>query len=464
MAWTMKRTKLDMHSNIGHHLPQELLVKVALCLEDSATFFAFLDALGSPEARGPLEIFYVLAQRHPRNYLWPVARLTSFNAPLMHVFSCIAEFCTRVAVADMYDLDVLQQIVQPTTRIEWRDIPDDTRTTEPLEPWFNQWSKLRITSVASHGRGRLGPFIQVLPRLHHLTHLDMSGLHNEAWLDRLLKFIATSKVTSLSLNVAPGDAYSNIRRGPLPRPAPTFSAAMVENLTLWFQTQPVTHFRIARFCYDDEASPTQLVDAIFHCPSLQVLALMQSTEAASLIVSPTGRTFPKKLREFHLVGCTISSDDVANLGAALVSSTIQVLDLRHSVVTACNRDGVKALLGALPRTCVRELHLTNCGLGDEFWTHAASLLTATPLSTVTLDDNAITNHGATLIAHALALTSSIHTIHFEYNNIGLQGAHNLLALSGATVRRINLSGNGFSYDHRVSLEREAQKRGLTLLT
>ncbi|KAF0717227.1 Aste57867_2429 [Aphanomyces stellatus] len=196
----------------------DILVKIAMWVEDATTFFSLLDAFGTPEMRGPLEPLWQLGQTilFREDYLWPQLVLSPGilvdTAPRGFV-EPVLKYYSRVKVNYCEDILWLRRWLQPTTTVRARSLPPSgpvacRGTLLSVDAWLTEWVHLGLTKITLHDRPispSLAPqFFAILPRCQHLTRLELGGV-----LDLNVVFhIAASSTTLCHLNLLAGQSVS----------------------------------------------------------------------------------------------------------------------------------------------------------------------------------------------------------------------------------------------------------------
>ncbi|KAF0716827.1 Aste57867_2646 [Aphanomyces stellatus] len=395
-------------------LPPEVLFKIALCIDDADTFFALLDALSSPNTRGPfLNAIWLLGFKRPRTHLWPTLHLHSHESLVDS--ASIAKIYSHVAVHDVYDVAWLRQVLRPDATISWYVTSHEVNTTS-----VDEWTTLRITHVHAF-QTKIDHLIPLLPKMRHLIGLDLGDI-DRATLEPLLAFIAISNLTELGLSY---NSRLQDHRG-LRIVHVDILPWLVDHLSQWLRTQPVTTFRMGM---GDFLLPTEValsfLETLFGNPSLRTLSLH------ALRVS----CFPPRfthLQELEMIDASLSPAAVRGLQSALVNSNVERLNLSQSNSWCCG-GLAQAILDVLPCTRVRHLDLSECALDDIYWSIPA-MASPTCLKSLNLRGNLFAT--GTALAQLLVTTASLQDVNLAENKIGYTGAKLLVQHCPALCRLI----------------------------
>ncbi|KAF0699422.1 Aste57867_10006 [Aphanomyces stellatus] len=140
-------------------LPSDVHLKIGLWLLDYRSFFSFLDALGTPRARGPFfdRLWQLGLLPKERTNLWPTLVLTHQvyrNPERLVLVEQVMKYMPHILVKTRCDLEWLQQSLGPSTTITWcAQFPSSSTETPvhgillPLEDWFHLWSYFPISNI-----------------------------------------------------------------------------------------------------------------------------------------------------------------------------------------------------------------------------------------------------------------------------------------------------------------------------
>ncbi|KAF0692058.1 Aste57867_16802 [Aphanomyces stellatus] len=436
-------------------LPSGVLLKIALCLADASTMFAFLDLLETADARGPLEHLWQLGRlTGDRTKLWPSLCLFGTDDATAsadgHVDAFI-QYYSHVIVDGEYDLAWLRARLHPTTMTEWHSLPDEGDSDTPLADWYASWAELNVSRIHV-SEMNLDPLMPHLSKLHpRLTSLTVHCAYCTA-LDPLVAFVATSKLTELSMHhivdVAGGEM-------------PMYTDAMVAHLVRWIQANPVRSVELGSCTWSVDGGAA-LFAALFNCPTLDSLRLI---ECLSPSFSALSRPLP--MRVLTLECFKYPSIDLAQLSSALEGSHVERLTLRHA---RANRamEGLERLIRVLPRTKITYLELSSSDLGNDALAVMAPLLPPTHLKSLVLDRNPISDIGATHLANAIQSNLSVvETLSLrDCHDVTSQGVHALIrATVGRPIKRQSITlgaSDAISVADVATLRASAQTLGVEL--
>ncbi|KAF0683662.1 Aste57867_24307 [Aphanomyces stellatus] len=419
-------------------LPLHALHQIAWCVEDAASFFVFLDVLGSATTRGPLEPIWQASIRHSRTRLWPRLDLRTMYdpdllldydqedlywadnaAPPVHL-EPIVRLYRHVIVRDLFDLAWLRRHLHPQATITWRF---DHRTGCDGSPvqvqWFTDWAALPITCIKStksnafvHADG----FLDVMPCITGL-HLRKSACFSlESIVDHAIRF----DVQDLELDHVVGNVEG--RR---------FSVEVLERLMHWLTMDTRRHRRT--FCVgggglgDDDDSTRRatavFVSAMCQCRTLHMLRLIEW----DVRVLPLDATSVLAMRDLILDFCHLDRTTLQLLGDVLTRSrsVTRLTILGCDFTTPELVGGLDELVTALTQTSVTQLRIGKCLLRERRRDTMLPWLGLTRLDKLTLDKNKLRDDDAIAIAQVMN-ESHMRVLDVRGNKIGFRGADALL--------------------------------------
>ncbi|CAK4641644.1 unnamed protein product [Aphanomyces euteiches] len=201
MTW--KRSRHGLASNMT--LPSPVIQKIALYIQDSSDFFAFLtcfddESLG--ESLGELRHFLELSKYLNPTDLWPKIQLRQLTPWLAPSVRRVASFFTAISVFEVYDVSLLRKCLHPHNIVDLVITPSDNADRAWLTAPFSMLPVQHITFQSpDYWTGDLfvEQMLGSMPNLVSLT-LRESYMHVGSR-DRLFAFIqASSKLTRLSLS------------------------------------------------------------------------------------------------------------------------------------------------------------------------------------------------------------------------------------------------------------------------
>ncbi|KAF0714721.1 Aste57867_3731 [Aphanomyces stellatus] len=365
-------------STVGRHnrtmasrvlLPPELLERVAPCIEDAPTFFAFLEALGNPTARGPFDPLWEMGLTTNRNNLWPILRLDNLDNALHDDLTRLLPLYSRVQVYDAFDIAWLTQHLPRHVKLDWLDPPQRYVAGMELEDWYNAWATLPVSSITVRNVSS-GRFTNVLPRLHCLESLTVQ-VNAVDGVKAVLEYAAKSP-TLVKL------ALSNEVLVPW-----HVTPAMVQLVLQWLERQPVSHLALkamnfgqlrhhdggvllAEFCTKLLASPTldelhlidiNLSDMAHIASSIGMRKVELRGLAFPCVLQLLDSKVAPRLKQLDLWDVAIPNDpSLIQLLIELItkSTTLMHLALRQSQVDLGKWHNILPFLPALP---LESLHL-----------------------------------------------------------------------------------------------------------
>ncbi|KAF0719515.1 Aste57867_986 [Aphanomyces stellatus] len=366
-------------------LPPDVLFKVALWIEDSATFFAFLEAIGS--LRGPpLDLLWRLGLTRSHNTLWPMLLIENADDESYAALEATSPLYSRVRVFGTCDVASLRRHLGRHVRLEWFN-PPLSMVNAPLHEWYADWATLPLTSVvATAAFYPKEPLCTVLPRLTQLQRLEIGGVRPLA---AVLAFAADSM--ALVHLIVNNTAFTRC----------TLTAPMLDHLIQWLQRQPVKTLSLSSIVLN----AGELVDGkaafcttVLSCPTLNELRLRDvdlsdlapmafvihahTVELKGLSVSHLLQLLDPlvapQLIELDLWACAVPPDQAHLLclfEALATNPTLQHLYMRHSDL---NDEKWHSIVAFLPRLRLKSLRLAG---GEYYLSDECALKLALALET-----------------------------------------------------------------------------------
>ncbi|KAF0714341.1 Aste57867_3918 [Aphanomyces stellatus] len=444
-------------------VPPDVLVRIAHCIGDAGTLFSFLEALGTPEARGgSLESLWQLGLVHERMTLWPMLRLSNglMESSMAHVEEVISMYSAiQICWAD--DIDWLISHLRLPTKVEWNVfLPGSFCGPIPDCEWFDKWSHLPITSLKLQVPPNYTIGATLYPWLANLintmTQLELSGYLNVA---AIFSFAAVStRVTKLEMR-----CYSHV----------ILTNAVVRDVMQWLESTPVRRFRFHTWLIAQEVEASEyeaLCAAMFHSPTLDELSLVRCT--CLPLVTSLNPLQPLAMQELTLCDLYLSPQSIASLACVVRHSSLVTLTLASILHIVDNlndayEDAFAQLLQAVAQSNIVYLALDYCALGDNMWQQHGVLLGHTNIQNLSLKNNSISNVGGACIALALGENAAIQKVNLEGNNISGQGVRWLLNSNpccNIPLRELVLIENGkFEDNEKAELKALAKTNGVLTL-
>ncbi|KAF0716530.1 Aste57867_2797 [Aphanomyces stellatus] len=473
----MKRAKHAIDAHVRRRLPPpDILLRIAFCIDDAPSLFSFLDALGTPDARGPLEPLWLLrTTTSDLSRLWPTLHLDDDGVvPIPRAcLEPIAKYYRHVIIRGAFDFAWLRRHLHPTaTTIDWRFMPtDDARLSTSLAAWYDTWATFPITHVQMAGAASIDALVRVLPALRHrLVRLDLQHTRCTSR-DDITAFLATAtQVTDVTLHNVHDSRHGRV-----------YTARMLRDLVQWCKgltskTDAPQRFRLGE-CYfseprpstDRAASTDTAAKTEFFATLFSTLTTLHLTAVDLHAFDFTTTTFT--MDALTLDQCQLSSTHVDQL-SRVVTSRVRHLALR-GLTLVCGDEAHTSLtrLWHAVAEVVTSLDMGKCVLqrrGSRVscpidWAALAPLLRhMRRLERLQLDANGIDDAAAAAIAAAVERHATLRSINLEANDVGARG---VLALLNAKtrVREIEL---GRSYeiatDDGDMLHQVAARRGIRL--
>ncbi|KAF0699897.1 Aste57867_9555 [Aphanomyces stellatus] len=444
-------------------LPSGILYKVAQYIHDPTLLFSFLQALGSPDVRGPLEPLYQLGLTSDPFDLWPVPRLEQSHdamaAATRHNLEASAPIFPHVIVAGEFDVNWLAQYFGATS-LEWHCLPhtqDQVQNNMRLEDWYAQWATLRTTKIDLVDQS-IDALIPVLPKLAHLSELALVGV-DCILVEPLFAWLPTSNVVKLEICKLPEQGDFSQEEDMID----WFTDSRIAQMTQWIKKNPVQKIRLQACNWEDMQNDTLLVlyDALFGCATLEELEIEYCRVPFSL---PQPLRLPPSLTLLALENSGLESDHLVNLSSALVGSNVRTLRLRGYRNFFLD-SGILKLFSELPLTKVVELDLTRCGLHDDKWIDLARLLLTTHLETLVLSENFITTRSVDRIGRAIGSNETLRTLHLEKCPVDINDVVDLLEhISKRKVpfEEIRVGTQGMPYEDIELVQMVARALGVTV--
>ncbi|KAH9090257.1 hypothetical protein LEN26_018906 [Aphanomyces euteiches] len=221
----MKKSKRDSVA-----LPSEVVINLALYLEEWETVKLFLEAFRPTNLLGPLENLRQLeilgwTQRN----LWPRLYLTLMDEESLQYVQGVAKYYTKVFVDDKIDVDWFSCNFGPETSIIYlgSDVGPST---------LIKWKGFRITAVNYLCRER-SKFVESLSYLNYLKSLTLYECTVEM-AATIFKFAAMSS----SLRRLKLATFARAYDGQC-----TVTTSMANDLLQWIISQPIQNLSLANF-------------------------------------------------------------------------------------------------------------------------------------------------------------------------------------------------------------------------
>ncbi|KAF0717223.1 Aste57867_2425 [Aphanomyces stellatus] len=248
--------------HMPHLLPPDVLHQIASYVNDTVSFFSFLDALGSPALRGPLEAVWQLGMTLDHSSLWPHLDLSHLHDDVtLAQLQTIVPLYTTILVAGAFDLAWLKTCVHSKAQLRW-DEPPLLADAATLAEWYDAFATLRVVHVTD-SRCVVHPILSILTKLTHIKSLQVCAA-TTAHLDLLFAFAATSpSLTALQITRHFGETEE-------------ITQSMVRHIHQWFHRHHVLTFAVDSVLWArdvDAALQAQFCSTVLSHPSLDDLRL-----------------------------------------------------------------------------------------------------------------------------------------------------------------------------------------------
>ncbi|KAF0689923.1 Aste57867_18664 [Aphanomyces stellatus] len=394
---------------------ENILITIVCYVADASTFFAFLDALATPDLRGPLESLWELGLIHTHTTLWPSLHLTKeiLGDPFSrgHV-EVVLQYYTVVKVlwADG-DIDWLCRHLEPPMAVEWvASLPRPRPTTD----WFLKCTQLPITSMeVTIWDGSLEALFPVFATLERLT---VRGEFTTS-LARLFAAAAqpSSKLVELDIESGCED---------------TMTAPLLLPMIQWLEMRPVRTFRFWALKFDPSVDATLqqvFFKALFQRPRAELCIAFNGAPWAHAITF-----FPFSMTSLELDG-TLTPRNLWHLADVLPHSPLlTTLKLKHYRTASGHIHSEEStaalfrLLEALAFSSVQKLALDYCDLWKVDWRRLVPSLQKSTLRTLSLANNFFEPNDVAYLIHALRNNSTIKEMNLDGNDLSLRAVTALL--------------------------------------
>ncbi|KAF0684303.1 Aste57867_23700 [Aphanomyces stellatus] len=434
-------------------LPTTILLDIALFLPDASSMFAFLNALGSSDLRGPLEPLWQLKTYHshvwPHLWLSPTHCFTDSEETRVHL-EAMAPYYTHVILDGEFNVAWLRQHFLPTTSTEWRQFPNCG--VQRLAEWFDEWAKLRITRIIST-LDDVNPLVSYLPKLQpHLEHMTLDRGF-DSWfrpsIAPIIDFLATSQhLTELCLKNVYATTDECINQ-------------MVLNLTRWLKRNPVRKLTLDPIYTEDDQVACEFITTMFACPTMEELSL-------TCLAVPPFLTFvtPLPMHTLHMDMCSDRLLTLEQFTPALKDSKVKHLALQNAPYFS--HDGLKSFMRALAHTNVVDLDFTDCRFGDMAVKDCViPYLNDTSLEQLILDENGITDASMTQLADAIQTNATIQCLSVrrcpQITTVGVQALLNASINRPIQMKKISIGDvASISLDHAARLQAKSVFYGIDI--
>ncbi|KAH9116094.1 hypothetical protein LEN26_012936 [Aphanomyces euteiches] len=323
-------------------LPEDILVKIALCITDEVDVFVFFEVLRPHVDLDPVSLVSLVQLDLKVIYSspWPTFTLDSTISETMSILSieAIIKYYSHVVVKDTrYSVDWLNTHLNPTTTIEW-----STMEFQNVVKTWEEWSSLRITKLNLHiDMDSPSTWKEVLPRLCRLTSLFVDDRAGN--LEDIYAFVAKSKhIIDFKIVAISGFQIGN-------------SELLHVHLLEWFRRQPVQRFDawFTDWRLLDYNLRQALCEAMFNCPMFERLCL-----ADCYLDDMDFTKFTFSIKTLELNEWCLHSNFLASLASRLEGSKVTCLEL-NDYVDDNNDDieGIEMLFRCLPRTSIKSLSI-----------------------------------------------------------------------------------------------------------
>ncbi|RHY35659.1 hypothetical protein DYB37_013725 [Aphanomyces astaci] len=388
---TMKRLKqrteggYDGMSAAGR-IQEHTVLKVARCIGDAATLFAFLEAFRPLHVLGPLEHLYQLGLVWDHSRLWPslTVRGPVSDDERTHL-EAILKLYTRVTVdCSSFDLDWLERHLHPLAEMSWTKFPHAIpgASSSTVREWYLQWACLRITSVTASFRYYQHDshcdlpveFVAVLSQLPHLTSLHVSSCSDDVAAGIFAFAGQCSSLTELTF-----DTTSDV----------VVTDAVCRDLLSWFSSTRVRHFQVSNWnTVADNVDPV-LLDRV-HSAMFKALDSLGFRHSNLIAINPTAFTFP--MQALTLSQCVLSPAFVNTLVARLPASNVESLTFHLRLLPDVKTLRTLELGGGRHRNALTV---------QKEWTPLIPLLVPTRVKTLTLRDIGLSKICLRQVVHAV---------------------------------------------------------------
>ncbi|KAF0733751.1 hypothetical protein Ae201684_009322 [Aphanomyces euteiches] len=283
MTW--KRSRHGLASNMT--FPSPVIQKIALYIQDSSDFFAFLtcfddESLG--ESLGELRHFLELSKHLNPTDLWPKIQLRQLTPWLAPSVRRVASFFTAISVFEVYDVSLLRKCLHPHNIVDLVITPSDNADRAWLTAPFSMLPVQHITFQSpDYWTGDL--FVeQMLGSMPNLPGSTLCLHPSKLQVDtaQFVLLYVSCRGEGLVLFNRIGDRKHVTQPR---RPPSRLHGQQLEILTEWLHRCPVTSFELGRWRVNgrDETSVVALLDAVFASSTLKHVTFSNT---------PVGRFLP----------------------------------------------------------------------------------------------------------------------------------------------------------------------------
>ncbi|KAF0717297.1 Aste57867_2377 [Aphanomyces stellatus] len=395
-------------------LPLDLIRQIGLWVQEPTTFFSFLEALGTPAARGPLDPLWQLLLLHPHKSLWPSLHLTFSMKDHLRLVEDAMPCFTCVRVYWFPDLDWLLHYLRRPIDVEWS--ADFTLTdTQGLAEWFAQWVQLPLTQLrVFFPRDEpmlIDYFCAAYPQCQNLTCLSIWTTGGPIALPLPTSW---SKLVELSLNRV------------------LMTSTRVYQLIHWLASVPVRSIRLDNWSFEANVDNTlqgTFFSALFLHSTLQALTLEECSLTALDHFASTD-TLTRTLHTLTLTNCNLNPSSLVGLANSLSDSCLQSFILRRPGYEEGEDDEYMAaferLFQGVALSSTTHLTLSLCGLDDACWARLAPLIPTTKVERLSLHYNGITDVSMPWLGCAVQGTHTLRTLTLSQNKITTSGFQSFL--------------------------------------
>ncbi|KAF0705755.1 Aste57867_6963 [Aphanomyces stellatus] len=428
-------------------LPADVLLKVCPWAQDATTLFSFLEALGTPQARGPFEPLWQLgATMSDREPLWPSLVLTEAvfqNPERLHLMESVIQHYSTVTVKWVGDLGWLHVHLAPHTAVTWVAAFPSSRfpvihgTPSTIDAWFDLWAQLRLTKLAIRNptydidsEPALDPdfvpfFERALVRCCHVQSLTV-----ECWSPSLgaIFELAAHSSTLVYLDImVPFPIFVDAE-------SPHLNAAQLVHATKWLTCTPVQHVCLSYVGLEpatDAAVRQEFFAALFSCSTLHFVQTYGRDFGPMALQDVLPSTLT--LQSLFLCGVLLEPAALSALARAVRDST----NLKHLCVRGfgtLNRTDYDTtfheLFDAVAHSKVRDFEASSWPLGDARWSDLGPCVVKMPhVETLTLSYTLMRAAGAVYLAQAIQVNTSLSKVEVSGNDIAADGVRWLVHAS-----------------------------------
>ncbi|KAF0700895.1 Aste57867_8581 [Aphanomyces stellatus] len=379
-----------VHTTAAAVWSPDLFGLIARFLPDVYNLYNYLSAIECTDNIGDLaHLLDRIQDAADAESVWPVLRISSMTE-VTPSLKAVVKFYSQIDVVDaVVDLSWLEAC--DSSSISIKAVPTTSSITA-LTAWFAQLPRLPVTSIVWSGHVHEPAFLHVLPQMHHLTSLRVTTDTN---VGPLLAFVASSKLTTLSLSQHAFSSTDLARQDVVD--------AMLVNITTWLTSQLATSFSfpMGYLGYGSPRCAKAFLHALAHASSLNVL--LADALPLSLLRSHSFQ-LPRSLAALNIHKQYIQSiDDVTTL-----ESLLQHSNLVNFFAIDCKfppDHPFQTFLDSLPPT-LKLVALSGCRLTNHHCEALARYLPTSSIGSIDLRRNNFDDVGvAALIKHAFQSTT-----------------------------------------------------------